>query len=93
MTGGRGSLPKNWQDFFRVNSNKTELFNFLTKSLLVTFSQDGKQFVSTDGESILSNTPLHNPDSLSSCIHEEADTRLLLHANHATLCGHLKIGQ
>ena len=45
----------------------------------------------TDGDSILSNTPLHDPDSLSPCTHQEADTWLLLHANHAALLGHLKI--
>ena len=43
----------------------------------------------TGGESILSKPPLHDPDSLSPCNHDEADSRMLLHANHATLCGHL----
>ena len=37
----------------------------------------------TDGESILSKPPLHDPDSFSPCNHEEADSRMLLHANHA----------
>ena len=46
----------------------------------------------TDGESILSKPELHDLDSLSPCNHEEADSRMLLHANHAALCGgHLKI--
>ena len=40
--------------------------------------------------SVLSKPPLLDPDSLSPCTHEEADTRLLLHANHAALHGHLK---
>ena len=72
---------KNWQDFLRVNSNKTELFNFLTKALLVTYNQDGKQFVITEGD----------PDSLSPCTHEEADNRLLFYANHVVLRVHLLI--
>ena len=82
-----GVIPKNWQDFLRVNSNKTEFFNFLSRA----FNQNGKQLVITDGDSILSKPPLHGSDLLSPCTHEEADTRLLLHANHAALRGNLKI--
>ena len=44
----------------------------------------------TDDGSVLNKPPLLDPDSLSTCTHEEADTRLLLHANHAALHGHLK---
>ena len=36
-----GVIPKNWQSFLRVNSNKTELFSFLTKALMLAFNQDG----------------------------------------------------
>ena len=87
-----GVIPKNWQSFLRVNSNKTELFSFLTKALMLAFNQDGKQLVITDDGSVLSKPPLLDPDSLSPCTHEEADTRLLLHANHAALHGHLNSG-
>ena len=57
----------------------------------MAFNQNGKQLVITDGDSILSKPPLHNSDSLSPCTHEEANTWLLLHANHAALRGHLEI--
>ena len=87
----KGVIPKNCQDFVRVNSNITEFFNFLSRALLVAFNQNGKQLVITDGDSILSKPPLHGSDLLSPCTHEEADTRLLLHANHAALHGLLKI--
>ncbi len=85
-----GLIPGNWRDFLRVDKNKTELFNFLSKALLEAFNQEGKQLVITDGESILSKPLLHDPDSLSPCNHEEADSRMLLHANHAALHGHLR---
>ncbi len=40
----------------------------------------------------MSKPELHDLDSLSPCNHEEAESRMLLHANHAALCGgHLKI--
>ncbi len=48
-----GVIPGNWRDFLRVDRNKTELFNFLSKALLEAFNQEGKQLVITDGESIL----------------------------------------
>ena len=52
-----GVIPKNWLDFLRVNSNKTEFFNLLSRALLVAFNQTGKQLVITDGDSILSKPP------------------------------------
>ena len=86
-----GVIPGNWRDFLRVDRNKTELFHFLSKALLEAFNQQGKQLVITDGESTLSKPLLHDSDSLSQCYHEEADSSMLLHANHAALCGHLNI--
>ena len=87
-----GAIPGNWRDFLRVDKNKTELFNFLSRALLDAFNQEGKQLVFTNGESILSKPELNDFDSLSPCNHEEADSRMLLHANHAALYGgNLKI--
>ena len=45
----------------------------------------------TDSESILSKPLLHDPNSLSPCNHEEADSQMLLHANYAALRVHHKI--
>eukprot|EP00112_Aurelia_sp_Birch-Aquarium-sp1_P020665 Seg5381.3 transcript_id=Seg5381.3/GoldUCD/mRNA.D3Y31 product="hypothetical protein" protein_id=Seg5381.3/GoldUCD/D3Y31 len=49
-----------------------------------------KQIITTKGLAVLSNTPRETPD-LSSCNHEEADTRLLLHAADAAKQGYKKI--
>ena len=89
----KGVIPKNWQDFFQVDGNKMKLFNFLTKALFVTFYKDGKQIVITDNDSISSKPRLCEPHSLSlsPCTHEETDICLLVHANHAALCGHFKV--
>ena len=54
-----GVIPGNWQNFLRVDKNKTELFSFLSTALLKAFNHEGKQLVITDGESILSKPPLH----------------------------------
>ena len=87
-----GAIPGKWQDFLRVDGNKTELFSFLSKALHDSFIPEGKQLVITQGKSILSKPELHGLDLISPCNHEEADSRMLLHANHAALIGrHLRI--
>ena len=78
-------IPGNWQDFLRVDSNKTNLYKFLSHVLLDLFSQEEKQLVITDGEAVLTKPPIHELDSLG---HEEADSSMLLHVRHAAHCGH-----
>ena len=34
---------------------------------------------------------VNHTEGISPCSHEEADTRMLLHAAHAAICGHGKI--
>ena len=84
-------IPRNWNDFLRVDSNKTELYKFLSHALFDLFNQEEKQLVITDGESVLSKPPLDDLASLSPCNHEEADSRMLLHVSHAAHCGHHKL--
>ena len=80
-----GVSLKNWQDF--LHSNKTELFNFLTKAPFVTFCQKGKKFVFTE-----KSTPLLcDPHSLFLCTCEETDIRHLLHETCAAHCSHFKV--
>lgn len=52
--------------------------------------QDAYQIVVTHGSQVLSS-PLINTANLSPCSHEEADTRMILHANNAIKQGHNKI--
>lgn len=85
------SIPGNWQHFLRVDSNKTELFKFLSTALLEWFDQEDKQLVITDGEAVLSKPLLPDLTSLDPCNHEEADSRMLLHASHAAKHGHHSI--
>lgn len=82
------AIPGNWQNFLRVNSNKTELFRFLSAALMEWFDQEDKQLVITDVEAVLSKPLLPDLTSLAPCNHEEADSRLLLHASHAAQHGH-----
>ncbi|PIK35466.1 hypothetical protein BSL78_27714 [Apostichopus japonicus] len=85
------AIPGNWQNFLRVDSNKTELFRFLSAALMEWFDQEDKQLVITDGEAVLSKPLLPDLTSLAPCNHEEADSRMLLHASHAAKHGHHSI--
>ena len=51
---GAAAIPGNWQNFLRVDTNKTELFKFLSQAIFTWFDQDDKQLVNTDGEAVLS---------------------------------------
>ncbi|KAL8576333.1 hypothetical protein ACOMHN_006256 [Nucella lapillus] len=77
------AIPGNWQNFLRVDSNKTELFRFLSAALMEWFDQEDKQLVITDGEAVLSKPLLPDLTSLAPCNHEESDSWMLLHASHA----------
>ena len=90
MVGG-ASIPDNWTSFLRVDDNMTELFSFLSGALHDSFQLAEKQLVITDGDTVLSKPPLPDVAGLAPCNHEEADTRMMLHAAHAAHAGHSKI--
>ena len=84
-------LPRNWQEFLRVDQNKQELFKYLAEC--VTTIDAEKQVVSTHGKQVLSIMPISrdNIGRLAPCNHEEADTRMLLHVADAVQCGSTKM--
>ena len=84
-------IPKNWQDFLRVDINKTELFSFLSKELIHSFDTENKEPVVTDGDRVLCVPPQQDIDALAPCNHEEADSRMLLHVAHAAKHRHHQI--
>ena len=73
-------LPHNWEKFLRVDENKHELFKFLAES--TSSLEVEKQVISTSEKQVLTTLP-RNISSLAPCSHEEADTRMLLHIQHA----------
>lgn len=79
-------LPKNWKSFLHVSDNKIKLFLFLAKELHA-IDIEGKEVYTTYGEVVLSS----QPTEMMGCSHEEADTRLVLHAYHASQSGYRKI--
>jgi len=90
---GAATIPRNWQNFLRVDSNKTELFAFFSDTMIkgYGYEQDGKTLVVTGDVEVLSKPPLPDLCSVSPCTHEEADSRMLLHVAYSVRNGHKKI--
>ena len=82
------SIP-NWESFLRVDQNKKELFAYMAE-LAITIRADDKLVIATKGEDILCNKR-QDGSNLSPCTHEEADTRLLLHAADCSRNGYSKV--
>uniref|UniRef100_A0A7M5XM76 AWS domain-containing protein n=2 Tax=Clytia hemisphaerica TaxID=252671 RepID=A0A7M5XM76_9CNID len=80
-------IPGNWQSFLRVDKNKEELFRFLARESIKISTR--KAIISSIDDSAISNH--HDCSFLSVCNHEEADTRMFLHAKDASNSGIKKI--
>ena len=76
-----GMQPGNWQSFLRDASNKAELFHFLAEKMCK--AETTSTVIITKGEHAISNTR-KSRDAVSPCCHEEADTRIFVHARDAT---------
>lgn len=84
------SIPGNWQEFLRVNDNKTELFEFLAHQVVDNVSAE-REVYSTCGDHVLCSCVDQDVSALAPCSHEEADTRILLHAMDAVEKGYRQI--
>ena len=81
-------LPANWPKFLRDSQNKTELFYLIAERV------DKELFpgvvIITQDELVRCSEPTDTED-LTPCSHEEADTRMLLHAAHGAKQGYGKM--
>ena len=66
----------------RLDENKREVFGFLANE--VTKEETEKLIISTIGSSVIMNRSFDNVSTLCPSNHEEADTRMLLHAANAS---------
>ena len=75
-----------------MSTNKTEFYEFLARLLIQRINVDNKIFVVTLNDKVLSLPKEKlNLDHLEPCNHEEADTRMFLHAKHASDTGSLYV--
>ena len=70
---GNSRIPKNWQEFLRVDDNKTELFHFLVDAVSA-LNIVGKTVVITYDNRAICYGLATDITSLDPCSHEEADT-------------------
>ena len=81
--GGGNKTPTNWASFLRNDLNKTELFEFLAHKIASMDTQNETCIVVTMGNAVLCNLDDQDVSDLQGCTHEEADTRMFLHAAYA----------
>ena len=85
---GNRQVPSNWQEFLRIDENKSKLFHLISDRI-VDEEFPGQVIVTRDDE-VLSSAPC-DLAGLMSCIHEEADTRMFVHATYGAEHGMNKI--
>ena len=67
-------------DFLCDSKNKTELFDFLTDKIATFKFPSNKLMYVTLGQSVLQSS---SASLMEDCNHEEADARIVVHAQHA----------
>lgn len=81
-----GSLPTNWEDYLRNDSNKQDLFKFLAESIIELCNS--YHVVTNVGDSCRSSTGSFTNLGGVSCTHmEEADGRIIMHVKDMILNG------
>ena len=78
--------PTNWKGFLRDDNNKTELFAFFPEKICSSEAITNL-VIATKGPLAITNSITKSLDAISPCSHEEADTRLFVHARDAVLNG------
>ena len=82
---GNSKVPTNWRSFLRNDCNKTELFHFIADKISET--QTRNPVIVTKDDTALSNHDVSLAE-VSPCSHEEADTRIFVHARQAAVEGY-----
>ena len=85
---GNKQVPSHWQEFLRIDENKSELFHLISDRI-VDEEFPGQVIVTRDDE-VLSSAPCDLAGPMS-CTHEEADTRMFVHATDGAEHGMNKI--
>ena len=82
---GANKAPSNWAQFLRDSENKDELNTFLAEGITAHSYSSGKQVFVTHHEHVLTNASALS--NMTDCSHEEADTRMMVHLDHALANG------
>ena len=85
------TLPKNLNDFLRVEENKSELFAYLSHHLVSSYSGNKSLYITTEDKALCLPEADGSVDGISPCTQEETDTRLILHVQDAVKSGFKKV--
>ena len=77
-------IPKNWNEFLRDSKNKTELFKYLSEEVRGMHVLESKVVYATYGAGVIN---VGEGPPMTDCLHEEADTRVIVHLVHAINSG------
>ena len=80
---GNTIIPRNWQEFLRVNDNETELFHFLAEGLVGGLGYNEKKTLVTYDDHVQCVSEQLDVDSIDPCNHEEIDMCFILHCYRA----------
>ena len=83
--------PTNWRSFLRLDQNKTELFCYLSTTILQHGGRGDVIMICAYDDTCISNSSELDLSNLTPCSHEEADTRVFLHVKDMTQQRHTKI--
>ena len=78
------------QVFFRLDQNKTELFRFLSKTM-ISLGREGETLVFAYDDTCISSNGDLDLSNVKSCNHEEVDSRAFLHVKDMVKQGHRKM--
>ena len=82
--------PTNWKGFLRLDQNKTELFHFLSKTV-ISLGRKYEPLVCPYNDTCISSNGDFDLSNFKPCNHEEADTRVFLHVKDMAKQGHKKM--
>ena len=77
-------MKNKWQEFLRNDFNKSSLFSLISQKVTRSIKTKDVLIVATVNETAITNSICLDLEEVTPCNHEEADTRMLLHAKH---CG------
>ena len=78
-----------WKNFLHNSNNKTAFYNLLARWIIS--HPICKDMVATIDHEAITNSQTITLDNITPCNHEEADTRLFLHALNASMNGHTSL--
>ena len=83
--------PTNWRSFLCLEQNKTELFRYLSTTIIQHGDRGDVIMICAYDDTRISDSNELDLSNLTPCNHEEADTRVFLHVKDMTQQGHTKM--